>query len=468
MQTAFEEHGRWWLPHHELLSKQPFYGKLIWNPVKGATIEVTGVSQEVAAALASRFGKLSFIQGQLDTIPCITLEDARIVSLPSVLGSGQIKIVCESMIKGDEVPEKRSQVMMKGMSCEFSGLDLWTRSSAIHVVHPEPRQTLVDCHPYEDQLFTVVDGIEIRIAIWNRISEGRRSFSAETVNSIELEGENHFPYEKGRQVLDEFKAFLTLALDRPVIFDAIRGRLPDSDQKFPDGRAITRHVEFYQTTDEHTAATSKEKRNEDRIPFFLQPIERSAQAFQAFRKIYRENRMALDFFFSQTYGSQSYINQQFADMVHGLEGLHRGLRGGTFMDPIDFNSTVLPALISGIPRGIEPELRQALKKRLEFGNEYSLRRRIKDMARFHHEYASGCLGPVSDFADAVTEMRNRLAHASGSEPPNRETVTRYFILLHRVRLLFQLELFHHLGFDFNFLKGCIPRLRSAKFAVREL
>lgn len=107
-------------------------------------------------------------------------------------------------------------------------------------------------------------------------------------------------------------------------------------------------------------------------------------------------------------------------------------------------------------------------KRLEFGNEYSLRRRLKELARFHQEYARRYLSEAGEFADTVADMRNRLAHATDSEPRNREAVTRYFVMLHRVRLLFQIEFFHQLGFDTDFLIDCIPRLQSAEFALRQL
>ncbi|MEI9893064.1 MAG: hypothetical protein WDN28_03915 [Chthoniobacter sp.] len=69
-----------------------------------------------------------------------------------------------------------------------------------------------------------IDGIEMRIALWNQMSFAGRRFSAESVNTLELHSEEPFRYEKGRHLLDEFKAFLTLALDRPVLFKAIRGK----------------------------------------------------------------------------------------------------------------------------------------------------------------------------------------------------------------------------------------------------
>jgi hypothetical protein len=468
MNKPFEAFGRWWSPACEYLRTQPFLGRLTWDPVKGATIEAAGLSSEVTNSLSHRLGHRLLLQGQLDNLPCITLDDAMVVSVTTeIIGTGNVKITSNKLTQGDDVLADTDQTLLLSLSCEMTGLDVWAAGNTFTISHPEPARDVIECLPYKEQLFTQVDDITVSVARWNRSSHGIRTYSIEGVNTFTLKAGALFSYERGRQLLHELKAFLTVALDRPIVFETIRGRLEDSDQKMPDGRPVSRHMEFFETTDELVRPASKKDRHNQRIPFLFQPVERAAEAFQRFRDIYRKHRMSLDFFLSQTYGTKSYINQQFADLVHGLEGLHRGLRGGTFMEQAAYDKTVLPALVSGIPAGIDTELRQALKKRLEFGNEFSLRRRLKELARFHEAYAGAYLGKASDFADTIANMRNELAHAIGTNAPNRNTVTQYFIMLHRVRMLFQLELFHQLGFDTDFLKKCAPRLRSAEFASRE-
>ena len=265
--------------------------------------------------------------------------------------------------------------------------------------------------------------------------------------------------------MDNFKAFLTFALDCPVFYTAIRGSITNTERRLPDGNPRTDSIEFYERTDLLASRRKDDFRPEWVLLPFV-PEEKSAKAFSTFCEIYSSHRMAIDFFLSETYGSKSFINQTFADMVHGLEGLHRGLRGGNFTDQEHYNQEILPLLITAIPSGIDKDLRVALKKRLEFGNEFSLRRRLKDIARFHKDYAEPLIGKPSDFADAVAEIRNSLAHATGKKTPDRTTATKYFLMLHRVRVLFQLELLHHLGMDSLYLKECIRRLKSAEFAGR--
>jgi len=126
------------------------------------------------------------------------------------------------------------------------------------------------------------------------------------------------------------------------------------------------------------------------------------------------------------------------------------------------NSTGSSGFVSG------PLAPLALKTRLKYGNEFSLRRRLKDLAKFHDVYARSVLGKPGEFADSIANLRNELAHALGAKKPESELVREYFVQLHRTRLLFQLELLYHLGFDSDFLKGCISRLESAGHVLRNV
>lgn len=176
--------------------------------------------------------------------------------------------------------------------------------------------------------------------------------------------------------------------------------------------------------------------------------------------------MTLDLFFSHYFTDGSFITQQFTDMVHALEGLHRGVRGGTFIDSKEYEEKVLPTLIGAIPDEIDSDLKQALKKRLEYGNELSLRRRLKELAKTHEGYTQKIIGKPADFADLIAVLRNKVAHALGSEKTTAKDLLEYFVQLHRVKILFQLEILLQIGFSTDFLKECIRRLESFEIVIR--
>jgi bifunctional DNA-binding transcriptional regulator/antitoxin component of YhaV-PrlF toxin-antitoxin module len=108
-----------------------------------------------------------------------------------------------------------------------------------------------------------------------------------------------------------------------------------------------------------------------------------------------------------------------------------------------------------------------LKDRLIFGNGFSLRKRLRQLAS-RHAQLKGILGESSHFADDVADMRNMLAHAKGNETPTRSAALRMLVMLHRVKLLFQSELLLQLGFDENFLKSLQNHLVSAEIGSRKV
>jgi len=241
---------------------------------------------------------------------------------------------------------------------------------------------------------------------------------------------------------------------------------PNREPKGEIFRSWSATIEFLTSGNEAVAVKAKAEGNPFRIPFTLNQGVESALAFKRFHEIRETNRMALDLFFSHYYTNGSFITQQFTDMVHALEGLHRGVRGGNFIDPKKYKEELFPILIAAIPDKIDADLKQSLEKRLQFGNDLSLRRRLKELARSHDEYTRQIIGKPADFADLIAVLRNKVAHALGSEKTTLKNLMEYVVQLHRAKILFQLEILLQIGFPRDFLKECIRRLESFEIVAR--
>ncbi|HXS11946.1 MAG TPA: HEPN domain-containing protein [Acidobacteriaceae bacterium] len=74
-----------------------------------------------------------------------------------------------------------------------------------------------------------------------------------------------------------------------------------------------------------------------------------------------------------------WIHVQFLLLMQALEGFHRAVADGTYMRPADYE-TVRHALTTAIPAAVESSHRDALKSRIKYGNELSLRKRLDDLA----------------------------------------------------------------------------------------
>lgn len=73
-----------------------------------------------------------------------------------------------------------------------------------------------------------------------------------------------------------------------------------------------------------------------------------------------------------------WIHVQFLLLMQALEGFHRGVADGTYMPPDDYE-TVRHALTTAIPAAVKSSHRDALKSKIKYGNELSLRKRLNDL-----------------------------------------------------------------------------------------
>lgn len=99
---------------------------------------------------------------------------------------------------------------------------------------------------------------------------------------------------------------------------------------------------------------------------------------------------------------------QFLALTQALETFHRRTRGGRYVTEAEY-SPIETALVASLPSHTPSDLRQALKSRIKYGNEFSQRRRFKEL--LDSQSANRRLVTSDDgFVDAVVDQRNYLTH----------------------------------------------------------
>lgn len=241
MNESFDGYGRWWLPSHPELRGIQFFGEISWNPYSGAILKAAGLENGVFNHLSSLFGVGGIlIHGQLDSMPFITIESATLISTEN---NHCIKFTANSIARGSGLLERFDETLLNSLSCEITGLGRWMGGTSIKTEN-HPNETHVICAGYSEEEFCEIDGFKINLARWNRSKHSAESFSATDAFSVELESEHPFPFLKGMDIASNIRDFIALALDRPVVFTAIRGTLSESEHKVPDGKSIPETIEF--------------------------------------------------------------------------------------------------------------------------------------------------------------------------------------------------------------------------------
>lgn len=74
-----------------------------------------------------------------------------------------------------------------------------------------------------------------------------------------------------------------------------------------------------------------------------------------------------------------WAHMQLLSLMQALEGLHRALFPGFYMDPTQYD-LIRNELTDAIPKSVSPDHRASLENRLRYGNEISLAKRLAQLA----------------------------------------------------------------------------------------
>ncbi|CAZ88136.1 conserved hypothetical protein [Thiomonas arsenitoxydans] len=115
--------------------------------------------------------------------------------------------------------------------------------------------------------------------------------------------------------------------------------------------------------------------------------------------------------------SDLWLHVEFATLMQALEGFHRATMDGLYL-PEEEYEPYKKALISAIPGSAPTGLRDALRSRVRYGNEKSLRTRLRELAnRIEPDVMSLLMGGKPEIPGAWVDTRNQYTHWDGDVGP---------------------------------------------------
>jgi hypothetical protein len=105
-----------------------------------------------------------------------------------------------------------------------------------------------------------------------------------------------------------------------------------------------------------------------------------------------------------------WLHVEFLSLMQALEGFHRALLPGIYMSQKSYEA-VKQSLSNAIPKEVAADHRDALKSRIRYGNEISLRKRLDALAqRLSAPLRQRILGASGRFPSNWVETRNYYTH----------------------------------------------------------
>ena len=169
-------------------------------------------------------------------------------------------------------------------------------------------------------------------------------------------------------------------------------------------------------------------------------------------------RAVYELFFGTFYNKKLYLKFQFLSLVQALESFDRSVNPSQYLSDEDYNP-IREALVAAIPATTPCSLRSSLKNRVEFGNEYSLRKRLTQILKSLDDKARSLVCSNSaTFVAAAVDTRNYFTHYT--DELKSEAVLapeELFHLTQRIRILLTIVLLKDLGIDESLVAAAIRR-----------
>jgi hypothetical protein len=121
-------------------------------------------------------------------------------------------------------------------------------------------------------------------------------------------------------------------------------------------------------------------------------------------------RVVRSLYLNASYGS-GFLELKFLNLAQAAEAYHRRCYPNSlYLAPSAYEEQVRRPLTAAIPKGLSASLRTSLVKRLEFGNEYSFRRRLKDLFGEHEAALATAIPEPCRWIKRIVGHRNDLTH----------------------------------------------------------
>jgi hypothetical protein len=151
-----------------------------------------------------------------------------------------------------------------------------------------------------------------------------------------------------------------------------------------------------------------------------------------------------------------YLEHQFLSLAQALETFHRRVYGGFYLGEEEF-AAVLQALSGALPSNVPSNVATSYKMKLEFLNEYSLRKRLKNLVEAAGKTARFLIPRPDDFVQRMTNTRHFLTHYDNRLRGSSAEGEDLFWLIQQAKFLFEVLLMREIGFPSELIKTLVEQ-----------
>ena len=104
-----------------------------------------------------------------------------------------------------------------------------------------------------------------------------------------------------------------------------------------------------------------------------------------------------------------YLQHEFLSIIQAIESYHRRIHNGKYLSDIDYEK-IYDTLVEAISKEVDKDLKESLKQKLKYHNEFSLRKRLKEILKKCGVVVNLSNQYPTEFVEDVVNTRNFLTH----------------------------------------------------------
>ena len=171
-----------------------------------------------------------------------------------------------------------------------------------------------------------------------------------------------------------------------------------------------------------------------------------------------------DLYFSVFDDQNMYTEQKFLSLSQALEAYHRRIFGGKYLPDHEYEG-IKEILIAAIPeQQVKMDFRTSLTNRIKFGNEFSLRKRLKEIFINIEQYNINITPGYnnSTFINNLVENRNKLTHYAKNTGFRTENLIQLYEFNKVMKSILEISFLIEIGISSEKIKQIIKKHNDLK------
>ncbi len=413
----FEIGGYWWLPDKP---GETIYGQLQYQPENATELSLEGSFKE---SLRSAFGIVSppVIHGKTSNGFLCTLLDVHEKS--TTVHSQGITVksyFCHKLFVGKELLVS-DNVLFESALVQFTDFSTWLSRKPFKVERSfakNNQRVHKICHTMPNLISTPVESIKASIKFESLFTSGGVNQERKLIHCdrIRFRPRSKKNLQWYLDIIHKFRIFLSMLTGEPanpvsIEFCTKRRRLSHSGRKL--------HREYLDYCSPHYQSRKRSRLHYHEMLFPYPLIKKGFRKhLNSWYAKSDELRTPFQLYFGVLLQADTPLEFRFLALIQAIESYHRLKKVNKYMSDKAYEP-IKNAIIHAIPDEVRPDHRDALKSRIKYGNEYSLRRRLTIiLALIPRSLREKIINTDSEFINKIVATRNYLTHRDDSDKKN--------------------------------------------------